>query len=348
MSFEDAERALGDAIESDNTGAETSAPAPAPVASPEQAVQPSTPEGPTTPEGVTPEQPRDDHGRFKPVEGEQAASEDTFTTVDPSTLPPELLPVYRSMLGDYTRKTQEIAPYRRLAEEHNLDAQELAEALNTYDYISDPDNWVDLHRNLSAELERTGMTPREASAEATRQMEDAQAPRPATPDLGELANDPEMAPLANMLQGLQGELSSLRDDMSKRDKAVAEQEAAVQEEQLQQALIGELTRQESLIRQNNPAYQDDDVDFVYELSSYHEGNLLQAQERLEQYFNNRLARYFEQKARVASAPEHQPISGGGAASAVLPETSGDSTTDLDKAHQAALEHVAGLETVDWS
>lgn len=44
--------------------------------------------------------------------------ENFATSFDPKTLAPELLPVYKSMQGDYTRKTQEIAEVRKRAEEY--------------------------------------------------------------------------------------------------------------------------------------------------------------------------------------------------------------------------------------
>src|SRR4029077_4405472 len=46
----------------------------------------------------------------------QAASPESFTDVDPQTLPPELQGRYKSMLADYTRKTQAIAEIRKKAD----------------------------------------------------------------------------------------------------------------------------------------------------------------------------------------------------------------------------------------
>lgn len=59
------------------------------------------------------EQPHEDSGEITPPETGVGASEESFTDV-PVT--PELEAQYKSMLGDYTRKTQEIAELRKEAE----------------------------------------------------------------------------------------------------------------------------------------------------------------------------------------------------------------------------------------
>src|SRR4051812_17293053 len=46
-----------------------------------------------------------------------ATNEDTFSSIDPNSLPPELLPIYKSLQGDYTRKTQGLAEERKAFEQ---------------------------------------------------------------------------------------------------------------------------------------------------------------------------------------------------------------------------------------
>ena len=48
-------------------------------------------------------------------EGVVAQKSDTFSKVNPDTLPPELQSIYKNMQADYTRKTQEIADVREKA-----------------------------------------------------------------------------------------------------------------------------------------------------------------------------------------------------------------------------------------
>lgn len=71
---------------------------------------------------------------------ETDAQETTFTNVKPDELPEELQGIYKSLQGDYTRKTQEIAEQRRQAEQastiynaiQNRDPQILRQIADTY------------------------------------------------------------------------------------------------------------------------------------------------------------------------------------------------------------------------
>lgn len=77
-------------------------------------------------------------------QGQSAPGADSFTDIDPNTLPPELQAKYKSMLADYTRKTQSIADVRKKAE--------------TYDQISKDqrfiDYWNGLNRQQKADLKK--------------------------------------------------------------------------------------------------------------------------------------------------------------------------------------------------
>lgn len=50
------------------------------------------------------------------TQAQSAPAEESFTDIDPETLPPELKAKYKSMLSDYTKKTQSIADVRKKAE----------------------------------------------------------------------------------------------------------------------------------------------------------------------------------------------------------------------------------------
>jgi hypothetical protein len=51
-----------------------------------------------------------------PAAETQEVTEESFTAMDPNSLPPEVQDAYRSMQADYTRKTQEIAKIRAKAD----------------------------------------------------------------------------------------------------------------------------------------------------------------------------------------------------------------------------------------
>lgn len=82
---------------------------------PEQPVENGTPETPAEQldGGNEPSESTDDSNPA--VETEPVTAE-TFTNVDPKTLPPELQSIYKSMQADFTRKTQDIASSKEKAE----------------------------------------------------------------------------------------------------------------------------------------------------------------------------------------------------------------------------------------
>lgn len=231
-------------------------------------------------------------------EGQNTESLWDGTPINPDTLPPELQPLAKQLQGAFTRKTQELAEERRQLAELG-DLEEVQQAVELYHRIQEPDNWPRLHAQLTEALEQMGMSPAAASAEATRQMQEAQSPAEPELDLSALKQDPELAPVAALVERMQARLDSF-------EQAQSQREAAEQAERMQMQLVGELTRQEAAIRQANPDYKDRDVDMVYEISSFYGGNLMEAQERLESYFQERLAEYLEQKQSAptpaASAP----------------------------------------------
>lgn len=55
-------------------------------------------------------------------ETEPQQEEESYTRIDPKTLPPELQTMHKSLLGDYTRKTQELARMRKEIEEQRKQA----------------------------------------------------------------------------------------------------------------------------------------------------------------------------------------------------------------------------------
>lgn len=262
--------------------------------------------------------------------GEQPAP-DTFDggQFNPDELPPELRPAWRQLQAAFTRKTQELAEVRK-----QYDAlgglEVVQQAVELYHRIADPAEWPALHAELSQAMEAYGLTPAEAAAEATRQMEEA-ANAQQGPDLSALEQDPELAPLAAIIREQQQKLAQFEQMLSEREQA---EEA----ERLHMALVGELTRQENAIRQARPDYSDEDIDAIYRLSSFYNGNLIEAQHAYEDIVAKRIERYVSAKESAATETASQTLPGAGVTSVQekLPET-------LEEAEAWALEHVRGLQ-----
>jgi len=94
--------------------------------------------------------------------GAQTAPDDTFTSVDVKSLPPELKAKYDSMLSDYKRKTSEVAQQRKEVESARQKAQ-------AYDQLSsDPafvEYWNGLSKTQQAQVrDDAGITDQEFNA----------------------------------------------------------------------------------------------------------------------------------------------------------------------------------------
>lgn len=85
---------------------------------------------------------------------EQEAPSTDFVNID--QLPDELKPFGKQLLGDYTRKTQEIAPLRNTLQEYGLSAEEAREALGFVQALQDPHNLKVLYENLSTQFGGAG------------------------------------------------------------------------------------------------------------------------------------------------------------------------------------------------
>jgi len=343
MSFEDAASALEGAIAAD--AGETPV---TPVAPVEQATPaPTTPEGQTTPAQVQPTQPRDEFGRITTPE-QTPAQTDTFDggQFNPDTLPPELQPGWKQLQAAYTRKTQELAQQR--AQFDGLgDPETVRTAVELYTALQDPQYLTQFHKELTDALQAQGLSPVQASAEAARQIEAAVAPEgtatSATPDIARLKEEyPELAPFLDQTTALQQRLDSF--EQAQRERQEAEALAYTQ-----MAVAGELQRQENILISQHPEWNVPDpetgeraIDHIYELSSYHDGNLLTAAQRYEQIINGAVGRYVQGKASVAETSGLTPPRGvaGTSEQPTAPQT-------LDEGLKAALAHLAqaGIDTI---
>lgn len=246
------------------------------------------------------------------------STEDSFTRIDPSTLPPELQPIYRSLQGDYTRKTQEAAPWRTLGEELGVSSpDEIRQAAELYTYLQDPANLTDFAQRLNAQL---GIDPGAPGAVAGQ---------PDPYGMDDLEEDSPVRQLQSRIDSLESQLQGRQ-----------QQDAA---ERMQWALVGEIQREEALLAQENPHYTDEDWDAIYGLAPAFEGDLIQTRNALEEFASHRLAQYLGQKTGVAANPGFQapprPVS------AEVPRdvsTEAADDPDLRGAGREALEYLRGV------
>lgn len=250
-------------------------------------------------------------------QGAAATTEvDSFTGLDPSTIPPELQPYYKQMQADYTRKTQAIAPYRQLAEQSGLDVAGLGQAAELYSALQDPQQLVEFYGELTTALEAQGLTRAEAQVAATQHIQEQTGAPPAQ---GEYV-DPEEA----RIQALESRLAGFEQSA----QAAAE---AQRNEQTQMRLVAEMNRQEMIVKEAHPDWGQGDIDAVYELSAFYGGDLLVASNRYDEIVSDRVTRILNGKGQAAANPALAPFTG------AAPTTRGTTFgSDLDAAHKAAL------------
>jgi hypothetical protein len=338
MSLADATAALEGAIGQDN-----GAPAPLPPATPatEQApVAPVTPEGQTAP--VQPnDPPRGEHGHFAPKTPAAPVADTTSlfdgTAVNPDTLPPELQPLAKQLQAAFTQKTQALAAERQQFEQYG-DPATVGPAVELYRALQDPTTLTQFHADLTEALKAQGLSPVQASAEAAAQIEQASTlPQDGLdPRLAKLVQEyPDLAPLIEQTS----QVSALQARLDQFDAAQTARQESEQLAYQQMALAGELQRQEMAIMQSNPHYVQGDVDAIYELSAFFDGNLLQAQQRYEQIGQSLVDRYLSTKAAPSGvAPA---VGAEGTSQEPSPEMS------LEDGYKAALAYAreAGIESI---
>lgn len=237
------------------------------------------------------------------VPNETPAQDNFSRNVDPNTLPPELLSIYKNMQGDYTRKMQEIAGYRNLGD------------LNTVQqYVSFVNNLQtnqDFARSVYGEL-----------GSLLGEQGGYEEPEVFEVDDDEYGYDEEPD------NHLQVEMSQL--------KAWA---ANIEQERATSRVDQMMAQQESQILRDNPEYTPQDMEAIYQLAFSHDGNLVAAQ----QTYNNLQSRwaqaYLGRKATVPSAFKSQPF---GSSSAEAPNDKFKGLSD-PRLEDAVNRYIAGVE-----
>ena len=238
-------------------------------------------------------------------DGEDNPSAESFTGFDPSTLPEDMQAVYRSMQGDYTRKTQELAEIRKTFDalsEQDVNPSDALEAVSLWQRMeTDVDFAAQVSHQIQTRLEELGYSD-----------------TPTENIIPSVDN--------NSYEGLPPEIMQELNDM----RAFREE---MQQSQQQQSLMMEIEQAEQTIRTANPQYTDKDLEAVYSLAYSTDGDLMAAQQQYHQIQQNLLSNYLQAKSvphgatSIPSAPSSIP---------------GKSFSSLDDAHKAAMEAVRNI------
>ena len=241
------------------------------------------------------------------VEDQPAGDVESFTGFNPSDLPEDLQSVYRSMQGDYTRKTQEIAELRRNYEQYDafsesgVDPNYALQAADFYRKLdTDPQFAQQVVDNIQRNLGNVGV----------EQQSIGDAP------YNDSVNSEGYDSLPPVLQQELAEMREFRSDM------------LFQQEQAETIAGLEYVEQE--IRLANPHYTDDDLSSIYDLAYSTDGDLSAAADAYHSIQQRVMSGYLQSKQVPMGA---QSIPTG--PSSIPPRQ----FSSLDDAHKAAMEAV---------
>lgn len=251
-----------------------------------------------------PEEDFGDAGVQESYQEDNQAEPESFTGFDPSTLPEDMQAVYRSMQGDYTRKTQEIAELRR-------------------QYESFSDAGVDPNTALQAVefLQQLNTDPAFATYVADQIQQNA----------GVLDDSQgyEYEDTSDYVEGYENLPPALAQELEEMRQFRSE----MMEQQAYQESLEDLEAMENTIRVSNPHYTDEDMEAIYSLAYATDGDLFAAQDTYNQIQQRLLGGYLQSKqvphgaTPAPNAPSSVPSPG---------------FTNLEDAHKAAMEVVRNI------
>lgn len=259
--------------------------------------QPSVPESSPQPAQGTPEPP-----------APSATEPEGFTNINPDDLPPELQQVYKSMQADYTRKTQEVAPWRKL-QEAGVDFETAQQSVQ---FLYELNNNPEFQRAVYERLAQ-GFAPEDAAAIAADDVQQ-----------GAIGDDEDDGYLAPADRQMLNELRQWKQDM--------------EEERELMMLESQLVQQETALRQANPSWTDQDFARVRRIGFSTGGDLAAAAAEYANWRNEILSGYVEQKGSVVNPATNLPATG----SSQEPQK----FESVEDAHRAAVALVEGIEGFD--
>lgn len=308
MSYDDAAAAIQSAAQGVEPGPVDQAPA---------AAQSETPSGEEQP----PEQ--------APAEAEGTPEEEQF--FNPDNLAPELIPGWKQLQAAFTQKTQQLAQMRRELEQFG-DLEQVSEAVDLYGRLSDPDNWLQLHGEITNALVEMGYdlgTAQEMAAEGV-QNEMAQ-PQPTA------FEDPDLAPINTQLGQLQRQLAEQQAAIQQFQEQQHYEQQVMEAQRAQQEYIAHMQQQVSGLRQAFPHYKDHDIRSIVELGSFYNDDLSQAQARYEEMRASMLEGYLAGK-QGAQSPTHA------APAAPISEAVEAEVEDIRDLENEMVEHFRRLQS----
>lgn len=249
-------------------------------------------------------------------------AEDSFTDrFNPDLLPPELQDGWKSLQGDYTRKTQELAEQRKAYEQLGT-PEELQQAREFYQSLQDPEYLKAFYGELGGVLTELGLNEAPAAPEDVTPPPAVELP----PELAQVAaTDPELAPLVD-------EFTSMKQRLDQFEAQQREREQAMAEERQLMTQAAEIDRMVQVVREQHPDYTDPDWQAIYDRAVAFDGDVLRAAELFEADRSRIVENYLAQKQTP-----HQvtPPSGG----AVVTEDAPVELTTLDQAQEAAEAYI---------
>ena len=207
-----------------------------------------------------------------------------FYDVDPNTLTPELRQMFDGMQKSFTQKNQELAAERKQYEAFG-GLEQVEQAMNFVNSLSEPENLIQLHTELSDYLQAAGYTKAEADAAASGAI--AQEPEPQEPDYG--FADPEVAQLKQQLADLNSWKTSFEEEQELKRTELA------------------IERTENALRTDR-GYDDTDVSRIYQLSYAYGADLVAAADAYDLMKNDVIKSYIDRKAE-APGPGATPVPG---------------------------------------
>lgn len=267
----------------------------------------------------------------QPATPTEGTEEPSFTHIDPNVLPPDMQQLHRSLQADYTRKTQEVAPWRKLAQEFQVESpDEFRDALVAYQNLQDPRNWPTVVQELSQYMQQYGMSPQEANLAAQNQLAQIAPAEQEDYSDGGFVDDESLAPLNRQIQQLQQQIAGMQSQWQEQQQRQAEE---LQWQTLAQAL----TKTEMEIRAQNPHYSDTDIETIYNMMGQ-DGDLLAAQQRYESAIGARVATYLQTKQKTQmSSPGVVPGAG------VMSQEQAPQPKTMDEAYRAGLAYLEQAE-----
>jgi hypothetical protein len=188
---------------------------------------------------------------------------------------------YKSFQGGFTRKAQEYAPWRSLAEQ-GIDPDTALQAAQWYDAMSNPEVAKEFYDHLGQQLQGFGyLQPAPAEQEGPEALED---------DLDDFDED---NPLVSRLSSVESMLEQM----------VYEREEA--------ALQAEIRHIEDGIREANPHYGQADIDRIYQIAMGRDDyDLVAAQHEYEGWRNEIVNAYVTAKGSAPMEADVPSTAGG--------------------------------------